>query len=33
VITFFKIKSTKVKKKNHQWSFKCIQNIIYLNIL
>jgi hypothetical protein len=24
-ITFFKIKSTKVKK-NHQWSFKCNQN-------
>jgi hypothetical protein len=32
VITFYKIKSTKVKK-NHQWSFKCNQNIIYLNIL
>jgi hypothetical protein len=28
----FKIKSTKIKKK-HQWSFKCNQNIIYLNIL
>jgi hypothetical protein len=31
VITFFKIKSTKIKKK-HQWSFKCNQNIIYLHI-
>ena len=32
VITFFKIKSTKIKK-NHQWSLKSNQNIIYLNIL